>query len=85
MRSRRASPNPARRSKSSDNRGRSVEEAQEVARQVDLLRRGGTFTNRMGETKHLTLDDIMRALSFELSGLIGTIARERDQERLVRA
>lgn len=33
----------------------------------------------------LTLDDIMRALSFELSGLIGTIARERDQERLVRA
>ena len=32
----------------------------------------------------LTLDDIVRALSFELSGLIGAIARERDHERLVR-
>jgi CBS domain-containing protein len=33
----------------------------------------------------LTLDDIVRALSFELSGLIGAVARERDHERLVRA
>lgn len=32
----------------------------------------------------LTLDDIVRALSFELSGLIGIMAREREHERLVR-
>jgi uncharacterized protein len=42
-----------------DNRGRSVEEAQEVARQVGALLAGGTYTDRHGRTRPLTLRDIM--------------------------
>lgn len=42
-----------------DNRGRSVEEAEEVTRQVNALLDGGTFTDRAGETHLLTLEDIM--------------------------
>jgi superfamily I DNA and/or RNA helicase len=42
-----------------DNRGRSVEEAEEVARQVDALLAGGTFIDRDGKPHELKLKDIM--------------------------
>ena len=41
------------------NRTRSPEEADEIAAQIDALLDGGTFTDRDGDTRDLTLDDIL--------------------------
>jgi uncharacterized protein len=42
-----------------DNRGRSAEEAEGIAAEVDALLAGGTFTDRDGATRPLTLDDVL--------------------------
>jgi uncharacterized protein len=74
-----------------DNRGRSVEEAEEVARQMDALLAGGTYTDRDGETHSLTLEDIMvvapynaqvRCLRSHLpdGAFVGTVDKFQGQE-----
>jgi predicted RecB family nuclease len=75
----------------SDNRGRSVEEAEEVARQVEQLLGGGTYTDRKGEQHVLELKDIMvvapynaqvRCLRAHLpeDAFVGTVDKFQGQE-----
>ena len=74
-----------------NNRGRSVEEAEEVARQVNALVAGGRYTDRDGDVHPLTLEDIMivapynaqvRCLRAHLpaGAFIGTVDKFQGQE-----